>query len=171
MLLRIFRRQPRRLFLGDVAALGRDTVRRGLERLASDVPASLDRALLVELIDSCPWPPVRDAGLPGPTDLAVDFDLVTYRHGISTLVSFDSVTIPLFWRPKVTLTARLYYLQSRQPLRTINVTESMPLAVFLRGILSLKVSLGTEPPAGRKELEELIRLASARLRRSLERTR
>lgn len=154
--------EPSRLFVGSLSIASGNLIRH-LEGLAGTPPPALDRALLVQLAELLPLPEAATVDSPRATDLAFDVAIQGYRSGSATDLSLGAVGLPLYWRPRIRLAARLYHLRSKQPKATFQVTERMPWSVYLNRVLSWRVFVGLEHPARRNDLEQLLRRATERL--------
>ena len=159
---RLTKGESPRLFVGTLSVASGDIVRH-LEGLGGTPPPALDRALLVELSELLHLPKADTVDTPLATDMAFDVALQDYRFGSATDFSLDTVGLPMYWRPRIRLAARLYHLQSRQLKSTFRVTERMPWSKYLNRLLSWRVLVGLEHPARRGDLEELLRHAAQRL--------
>lgn len=154
--------QPR-LFLGTVGVATDRKLARCRERLVGGSPSALDRALLVELEELLDFPRAVAVEVPRSTDLAFDVVLDAYRFGNATDLSLGAADLPMYWRSKVRLSARLYGLQSNQTKATLRVTQKMPWLTFFSRVLSWRVLLGLEQPSRRSELQALLRQAGEKL--------
>lgn len=165
------RRNAPRVFAGTLRVVsGRNLVRQ-LESLSSAVPSDMDHALLGDLQAVISLPPISTADSPQPSDMAFDVVLQSYRLGCSADLSLGTVGIPLYWRPRVRVAARLYQLQSNKTKKTFALTQCMSWAQYFQRILSWKVFIGLEPVAGRGDMQILLRQAGERLLARLERAR
>lgn len=161
MFRKLMQREPPRLFLGRVSVGAGCYPLRIPE--TNDARSTLDRALLIELTESLSFPLADEVETPLPTDLAFDVALQGYRFGSASELSLGVFGAPLFWRPRVRLTARLYYLQSGKVKTTLQVTRRMPWSAYLKRVFCWRVLLGLERAACRRDLEVLIRQARERL--------
>ena len=162
MLRSLMKREPPRVFVGNLSIASGNLVRH-LEALSGTASPALERALLMELAELLPLPKVETLDKPLATDMAVDVVVQGYRSGSAADLSLGAVGLPLYWRPRVRLAARLYHLRSRQPKATFQVTQPMPWSLYLSRVLSWRVLAGLELPARRNDLEQLLRQATARL--------
>lgn len=166
---RLLKPEPRRLFLGTLSVASGSLVR-NLEGLVGTPSPTLDRALLAELSDLLALPKADTVDSPSASDIGVDVALQSYWSGSATDFSLGAVGLPLYWRPKVRLAAKLYGLQSKQLRDAFHVTRRMPWSIYLLRVLSWRVLLGLEHPARRSDLEFLLRQATesllVRLRKS-----
>lgn len=163
MFRKLLKREPARLFLGALSvATGRNVVSH-LESLPGGTPPALDRALLVELAELLSFPMAATVEAPRSTDMAFDVVLQSHRFGSATDLSLGTVDLPMYWRPKIRLAARLYHLPSNKTKTTFHVTQKMPWSVYLNRALSWRVLVGLERPARRSDMEALLRQASEQL--------
>lgn len=163
MFRKLLKREPARLFLGALSiTTGRNLIRH-LERLPDGAPPALDRALLVELAELLPFPMAATVEAPRSTDMAFDVVLQGYRFGSATDLSLGTVGLPMYWRPKIRLAARLYHLQSNKTKTMFHVTQKMPWSGYLSRVLSWRVLMGLEYPGRRGDIEALMRQASEKL--------
>lgn len=163
MFRKLLKREPARLFLGTLSVATGGNLVRHLESLPGGTPPALDRALLVELAELISLPMAATVEVPQSTDLAFDLALQGYRFGNATDLSLGTAGLPMYWRPKVRLAARLYLLQSNKTRTTFHITQKMPWSAYLNRALSWRVLLGLERPARRSDLESLLRQASETL--------
>lgn len=163
MLGKLMKQDPPRIFVGTLGVATGGGLARRLEGLANAVAPSLDRALQAELDALFPMPSVATVDAVRPTDLAFDVTIQSYQLGSATDLSLGPVGLPMYWRPKVLLAARLYALQSRKTRAAFRITQKMPWKVYLGRLLSWRVLAGLEPPSRRGDLEHLLRQAAGRL--------
>ena len=162
MLRKLMKQEPSRLFLGRLSVASGNLIRH-LEGVVGTPSPALDPALLVELSELLPLPKADTVNTPLATDMAFDVALQGYWNGSATDFSLGAVGLPMYWRPKVRLAARLYHLRSMQPKATFQVTQRMPWPVYLNRVLSWRVLVGLDHPARRNDLELLLRQATERL--------
>lgn len=162
MLRSLMKREPPRVFVGSLSVASGNLLRH-LEGLSGTPPPALDQALLVELAELLPLPKAETVDTPLATDMAFDVALQGYRSGSATDFSLGAVGLPLYWRPRVRLAARLYHLRSKKPKASFQVTQRMPWSMYLSRVLSWRVLAGLEHPARRNDLEKLLRQATERL--------
>jgi hypothetical protein len=152
-----------RLYVGSVSVASDGKLLQHLEGLVGAKLPVLDRALLDELCEQLLLPQAATVETPRATDLAVDVVLQRYRFGSASDFWLGSASIPMYWRPKVRVAARLYHLQSQETKATFLVSQAVPWSAYLNRVLSWRVLLGLEPPAGRSILVALLRRATERL--------
>lgn len=156
MLRKFWRPAPARLFLGSVTDASGNLVRH-LEGLMGNPAVAVNQSLLDEITDLIALPAVSTVDAPLVTDYAVDVAVQSYRSGSASSVSLGPVGLPLYWRPRVRLAARLYGLQSRQTKAVVQVTQYMPWSAYFGRLLHWRVLVGHEHPARRGDLDVLLR--------------
>jgi hypothetical protein len=169
MLRRLLRREPRRLFVGELGVAPRRDLLRRLEDGLFVEPMDLEWALLAELRGMLAVPPASDVADPGPADLACDIALQRLRRGQYMDVALWTDSVPVFWRPQVRLAVRLYELRSKKTKATFSVTQRMPWREFLYRVLSWRVLVRMESPALRSDMERLLHRAAERVKDRLHR--
>ncbi|MDG5977659.1 hypothetical protein H010_20546 [Hydrogenophaga taeniospiralis CCUG 15921] len=163
MFSKLLKREPARLFLGAVSVATGRNLAHHLERLSGGTSPALDRALLAELAEWLPFPTAATVEAPQATDMVFDVVLQGHRFGSATDLSLGTGGLPMYWRPKIRLAARLYHLQSNKTKTIFHVTQKMPWSVYLNRALSWRVLVGLERPARRSDMEALLRQASEQL--------
>jgi hypothetical protein len=156
------KREPPRVFVGGLSIASGNLIRH-LESMGGTQPPALDRALLMNLAELLPLPKAESVDTPLETDLVLDVALQRYRSGSATDFSLGAIGVPMYWRPRVRLAARLYHLRSKHPKATFQVTQRMPWSMYLSRVLSWRVLAGLEHPARRDDLEQLLRQATDKL--------
>ena len=160
--------EPARIFLRDMKAnTGSPPLTQRLESLVSSQRSAYERALLADLPDVLALPSLEAAGSAQDTDVVLDVILQGYRVGSATDVSLGPIGWPLWWRPQLSLAARLHRRIDDQLISSFEVTEAMPWQVYALRALSWRVLLGQEPLARRRELDVLLRRAGNRLLQQL----
>lgn len=158
------RRTPATLYLGTVnAGRGRDF----LKRLEADSSGALSAVLLGELESVLALPPVSAASR-GGNALKVDVTLEAFRRGGWDQLSLGFVDLPLIWRPKVTVCARISSLTAAKSQAKFRIVERMSWRRFLSSLLPWKAQLGIASPASRVQLEALARAAGERLKKKVQ---
>lgn len=161
---RLLKREKPRVFLGRLSiAPHAQTLQRP--------DAELGAALLARLEEIIDLPPADQASNPAPTDLVLDLVVPRFLVGDYWDVSLGATSLPLFWRPRVTLSGHLYALQSRETKYTCSVTQKMPWGEFFRRQLSWRNAFRFRSVFAAEDLNHLLSLACHglihRLRKSL----
>jgi hypothetical protein len=167
--LRFFHKTPTRLYLGSLTVLPRKDFKRHFEGGFMG-GATLDNALNQRLLNIFALPKATDAAAITEGDIAVDVVLESYSRGGLADFSSPTLNFPLFWRPKVRLGARLYYLKTGNERAKLHVTHRIAWGEYIASLLSWKVYLGIASPTSRKRLEDLLEVACLSLKRRVERS-
>jgi hypothetical protein len=72
------------------------------------IPRKKHCSILDRLREISSLPLARDLAAPLPTDLVLDVTVSSFQLGGLLLMEFGTIDLTLFWRPRVTVTARLY---------------------------------------------------------------
>jgi hypothetical protein len=168
MLGRFFRSKPRRLYVGTLGVAAPPNITRQFEEFVFMEPADLDLVLLGGLNGIFSSPAAGTVEAPLPSDLAYDVALRSYRFGGVADPTLGLLQVPLAWRPRIRLDARLYYLKTNKTKATFSVTQRMPWAEYLVRVLSPRVLMGWERLGRRSDLERLLHRACQRLKARIE---
>ena len=162
MLGRLFRRKKPRVFLGTIAVSARTDLKRHLEQDAAFEGAPLQGELHRSLTQIFSLPPAQSVADPLPTDLVVDVWISKFQLGEMLDVDLVDAGVTLFWRPKVSVSSRLYSLTTRKTKATFLVTEKMKWLQFFGRMFSWRGFFQGQPflPA---DMEYLLCQACARL--------
>jgi len=108
-------------------------------------------------------PPASEVHAPLPTDLGLDVFIPSFQAGgVWNLSLGDSgipILFPFFWRPKITVTCRLYYLQSQKTKRAFSVTKKMRWREFLGRQFTLRAFFSFRPTFDAEDMSRLLKLA------------
>ena len=141
----IFKKDKSKLYLGELYVAPRKGIKKidewGLfesARLEDNIRMHLEQLICLEKL--------TDAEELKSFDLAIDIAIPDYQGGNAGIFSLRGITLPYFWRPKVTVSARVYNAQTGKTLYTLKQSAKMPFSPFLqrqltlRGIFALKPS-------------------------------
>lgn len=78
-------------------------------------------------------------------------------------MSLGDASMPLFWRPKLTICGRLRNLKNGRTLHSCSVTEKMPWREYLLGSINWRLAFGELTGASHTQMQKLLHLASIRL--------
>jgi len=128
---RFLKREKPRVFLGTLAVVPRRDMKRHLDQWGMFRNESFDDALRTTLEEIFALPAVSTLAAPTANDLGLDVLIPSFQSGDYWDVSLGDFGIPIFWRPKVTVACRLYYLKTQKTKRTFSVTQKMPWSEFV----------------------------------------
>lgn len=148
-----------RVFLGSVDVMPRTDLKRHIEPSGVFQSESIDDSLRAALLEIFALPPAADVVAPEPADLGLDIVIPTHTSGDYIDVSLGGIGLPLFWRPRITVTGKLYHLQSRKTMRSFSVTRKMPWGVFLARQMSWRAVLAPHPAYDAQDMKVLLCMA------------
>jgi len=163
MLGRFFKKEKPRIFLGVLAVAPRRDLKRYFEVWDGFGNADLDSVLHKRLTEIFSFAPVQCVNSPLPTDLVLDVVIPEFQSGAACEVSMGDIWLPLLWRPKVTVSSRLYYLKNEKKKATFSVTEKMKWSEYFARVFTLKSFFGFGSTFDEKDIEYLLFQACEKL--------
>jgi hypothetical protein len=163
-LAKIFRKREKpRVFLGTIVVVPRAGMKPRLDQWGMFQQEELETPLHATLQQLFSLPPASAVRDPLPTDLGLDVFVPSFQAGDFLSVSLGDLGIPIFWvfmwRPKVTVTCRLYSLQTRETKVTYSVTKKMPWREYVSRLLTLRAFFRFRPIFSADDLNHLLCLA------------
>jgi hypothetical protein len=156
---RFLKREKPRVFLGTLAVVPRTDLKRHIDQWGVFRNEDLESPLRATLQEIFALPPASAVVAPLPTDLGLDVLIPSFQSGDYWDVSLGEIAFPLFWRPKVTVACRLYYLGSQETKRTYSVTQKMGWGEFIGRQLTWRAIFRFRPTFGAEDLNRLVYLA------------
>ena len=157
------KREKPRVFLGMIVIVPRTGIKPNFDQFGAFGNEELDASLRATLQEIFALPPASEVSAPLPTDLGLDVFIPSFQAGGFWNLSLGDVGIPVFfpffWRPKITVTCRLYYLQSQKTKRAFSVTKKMRWREFLRRQFTLRAFFQFRPTFGAEDMNRLLNLA------------
>ena len=155
------KREKPRVFLGTFVVVPRAGIKPHFDQSKDD---EFDGALRSRLKEIFSLPPASGVPDPLPTDLGLDVFVPSFQSGdFRAGAPFAELGVPIFyiffWRPKVTVTCRLYYLKSQQTSWTYSVTKKMPWREFFGRAFSAKGLIRFEPLISADDMNHLLQIA------------
>lgn len=163
MLKTLFKRKKPRVFLGTIAVAPREHVNKLFDRWGMLQSEALGRTLCVRLEDLFSLPKAAEVEDPNASDLVLDVIVPKFQVGGMFDFSAGDVSFPIMWRPKITITARLYYLTTGQIKSMYTVTEKYSSTAFLKRVFSLRAIFNHKPVFDADDLEYLLYKACHKL--------
>lgn len=163
------RRPPVKLHLGVVRVVPRRDVWRHLEA-GLQQGKELRPSLLAVLGESFGYADAADVAKPGDGDgdVCVDIAVESHSRGGFTDFALDFAALPLGWRPKICLCARLYGIQDGKQRMVARVVERMGWGEYLLSLANWRVLIGLADPASDERFAKILLLAGQRLKRKIE---
>ncbi|MEL7312721.1 MAG: hypothetical protein AAFN07_14500 [Pseudomonadota bacterium] len=153
------RPKVRALYLGAITVVPKSELN---EQEQAFVWSKLDPVAIIEyeIRDIFQLPPITNAQEPGKGDIGVDVFVSDFRLGALNDVWAFPLSIPLVWRPRIELRARLFNLMTSETVSEFSATARMPLSQFIRRTLHPAALFHIRPTATQNDLIRLTQEAS-----------
>ncbi len=155
----IFKRKKSRLFRGTLTVLPRKDLKRHFDQAGVFHYENLEAALHNNLQEIFRLPPATDVLNPTSTDLGLDVLIKHFQSGDYWDLSLGEIGIPIFWRPKITVVGRVYYLKSNVTKREVSVTKAIPWAFFVGRMLTWRAIFRFRPMFDAEDINRLLNVA------------
>lgn len=159
-----FRSSQPKIYLGNVCAIPRKDFLRNFEGGffgGEKWPANL----LEELRALLAYPSISELITADGSELAVDVAIESYSRGGWAYYSGGGLlSIPLLWRPKIQLMAKLYSVKTGKQRQVIRVVQRSSWGNYSSAISNWKVYLGFSSATTDPMLSELLRGAAQQLK-------
>ena len=159
MLNRFLKREKPKVFLGTLAVVPRADMKKHLDQRGMCNDENFDNSLRSTLQEIFALPLASEVTTPTATDLGLDVLIPSFQSGDLWDVSLGEIAFPIFWRPKVTVACRLYYLKSQKIKRTFSVTQKMPWSQFVSRIFTWRAILRFRPIFDKDDMDRLLYFA------------
>ena len=159
MLRRFLKGEKPRVFLGAVAVVPRRDLKRFLDQWGMLRDENFDTSLHTTLQEIFALPSISDVTAPTSVDLGLDILIPSFQSGDYWDVSLGVIDFPIFWRPKVTVASRLYYLKSAKTKHTFSVTQKLGWGEFLSRVFTWRALFRFQPIFDAKDMDRLLYLA------------
>lgn len=159
MLGRFLKRERPRVFLGTVAVVPRKDMKRFLDQWGMLRDENFDTSLRTTLQEIFALPPASEVAAPTSVDLGLDILIPSFQSGDFWDVSLGVIDFPIFWRPKVTVASRLYYLKSAKTKHTFSVTQKLSWREFLSRLFTWRALFRLQPMFDANDMDRLLYLA------------
>ena len=156
MLRKYLTKKKPRVFLGKLAVAPRTDIKRHLEDWTWQPQSNLGAGLQSSLEQIFTLPLVDDAVRPSKHDFALDVIVQNYQSGDFLSAFAGEYAFPVFWRPKVTVNGRLYYIKSKKVISTYTVKEKFPWSGYVNRMFQPSALFGFEPAFTSQDLEYLL---------------
>jgi hypothetical protein len=156
------KREKPRVFLGELIVVPRADFKRHSDQWGLWHYEELEKPLQTTLREIFSLSPASEVSDPLATDLGLDVFIPSFQSGDASSISLD-LGIPVFWiflwRPKVTVTCRLYSLQSGETKYVYSVTQKMPWREYASRLFTLRALFRFRPLFSAEDLNHLLNLA------------
>lgn len=163
MLGRLLQKEKPRVFLGTLAVTSRTDLKRHLDEYGLFEDANLESALRESIREIFPLPSAQGVESPLATDLVLDVIIPKFQSGDAWDASLGDIAFPIFWRPKITVASRLYYLKTKETKATFAATEKMGWGQYFGRIFTWRAFLRFKPVFDRNDIEHLLYRACEKL--------
>jgi len=156
------KREKPRVFLGMIVIVPRTGIKPRFDQFGVFGNEELDTSLRATLHEIFSLPLASEVHAPLATDLGLDVFIPTFQAGGVWNLSLGGdipIFFPFFWRPKITVTCRLYYLQSQRTKRAFSVTKKMRWREFLGRQFTLRALFNFRPTFDSEDMNRLLKLA------------
>ena len=160
---RFFKKEKSRVFLGVLAVAPRTDVKRIFDQMSFFRSEDLDAELADILKEIFSLPLASDVEEPLDSDLVLDVVMPKFQLGEAINVNLVEIGFPILWRPKVTVSSRLYYLKSNKTKATFSVTEKMGWGQYINRMTSWRSIFRLGTIFGKKDLDLLLYKACHKL--------
>ncbi|MCG7948710.1 MAG: hypothetical protein N0C84_20430 [Candidatus Thiodiazotropha taylori] len=163
MFKKILNREKPRVYLGALAVAPRADIKRHVDQWGMFQNEDLDTGLRQNLKEIFSLPSAKEVAAPKSNDLVLDVVIPKFQSGDAWDLTIGDLGIPLMWRPKVTVSSRLYYLKSEKTKATFSVTEKMKLGHYIGRLFTWRAIFRFRPIFDSKDMEYLLYQACYKL--------
>ena len=98
------------------------------------------------LVETLPLPRIEQREGGNESDLAIDLTVSDYDQGAFEIVKVtDSIpSVPLGWRPEITITVRVYKIDGSETVYAGTVKQKYPLGKWFRKVASVSSLVGLD---------------------------
>lgn len=162
MISRLFNKAKPRVYLGKVVVAPRNEVKK-IDQWGLFQSEDLEEGIRAKIngIFSLPYLDERDGEK--KSDLALEVVILKVQGGELESATLEDIALPIFWRPKIEIAARLYNIDSGKTYKTFETIEKMSWLQYFSGVFSLRGLVRYRPMFGVKELEPLLYRACERV--------
>ena len=152
---RFLRRNKPRVFLGTLAVVPRTDFKK-IDEWGLLENANLDIELKASLVDIFSLPLASQATDPKSTDLVLDVIISNYQSGDAWSVDLGEMGFPIFWRPKVEVRSRLYYLKTNKIKHVFSAKYKMKWSSFISRLFTWRSFFRFKPLFDKTDMELLV---------------
>ena len=156
MFSKILKGEKPRVYLGALAVAPRTDIKRHMEQWGDFQSEDLDDSLKASLGEIFSLPSANNVEDPKNSDLGLDVVVPKFQSGDAWDLSLGEWGIPLFWRPKVMVTSRLFYLKSKKTKATFSITQKMKWGEYIRRLFTWRAFLRFSPVFNKGDMDYLL---------------
>ncbi len=133
---KFWKKEKPRVFLGTLRIIPRDDFNRHLEVWDVETRNRVALRIYDYLEEFFELPLVSEIEKPVRSDLGLDITVLSWQLGQAKELRLGVWSIPLVWRPKIVVQARLFFLRTGKNKSSYIVTEKMTWGVFIDRVYS-----------------------------------
>ncbi len=141
----------------------RSDIKRHIDQWGIFKNEDLDSNLRKNLKEIFSLPLAQNVKEPKKSDLVLDIVVPKFQSGDTLDLSLGDIGIPLMWRPKITISSRLYNLNTERTKATFSVTEKMDFGQYISRIFSWRAVFRFRPIFDSRDMEYLLYQACHKL--------
>jgi len=167
MFSKLFSKEKPNVYLGSLVVAPSDSWTSESEGWGLFETTDLEAGLRESIEKVIELPRRRDIDSHKETDLALEMVVVEHQGGEFDSLSTSEIFLPIFWRPKVKIKARLYEIKSGKTFAVASSKKSITWGDFFNRSFSLRGLFRFSPLFGNKDMEALLCLAAIDVLQSL----
>lgn len=156
------KKEKSKLYLGAIVVVPRNELKR-FDEWGFFKGEPLDDEIREKFEQLFSLPRIPEGKAVNDTDLALEIVVPNIQGGEFTSAQISPFDIPIFWRPKVSIKARLFFINSKKTKASFEVNEKMPWSEYFSRVLSIRGIIRYKPLFDAKELEPMVYKACSKL--------
>lgn len=160
------KKEKSKLFMGAIAVVPRSEFMK-VDEWGLFKGESLEDSVKVKLENLFSLPHIPESNSVNDQDLALDIIVSKIQGGEFTSLQTTPIDVPIFWRPKIQIKARLFYINSKKTKSTFEVSRKMPWGTYLNRVFSLRGIIRFKPLFEPVDLEPIMYSACEQLIKKL----
>lgn len=160
---KIFKRERPRVYLGTIAVAPRVDLKRKFDEWGVFEHADLDSSLRSNLAGIFTLPLASENIEPSDNDFGLDVIVPRFQSGDAWNLELGEISFPIFWRPKIQISSRLYSLKTNKTKLTFSVTKKLSWRKFFGRVFSLRGFFRFRPMFDSHDMEHLLYLGCEEL--------
>jgi hypothetical protein len=159
----IFKKKEKpKLFLGAIVVVPRNEIMK-IDEWGLFKGENLEDSVRVKLEYLFSLPSVHEYSTFNDGDLALEIIVTKLQGGEFTSAQFSPIDIPIMWRPKVQIKARLFFINSKKTKRVFDVSQKMPWSQYFSRVFSFRGIIRFKPLFETVDLEPMLYKACEQL--------
>lgn len=160
MFYKIFRKEKPNVYLGSLVVAPSDSWFSESDGWGIFKSIDLEGGLRESIENMIELPRSKDIASHKDSDLALELAVVEHKGGEFYAFSSSGILLPIFWRPKVNVKARLYNIKSGKTFAVASSKKTISWGKFFNLAFSLRGLFRLTPLFNNKDMELLLCLAS-----------